>query len=268
MKKILLFLTILPLFLNAQVPNAGFENWSIQNGEELPDDWTVYVNDSGTVGKSTDHVEGDYSLFISSGDVFDLATVHTQFSVDQVYHKLKGQFNIDSSYSGGSAIILVNAWDDGSYLNIGVLAENQTTQGFVPFELDLTYSAEPYDSIRVSIQSGSLPIPNGISIGYADFKIDALALVDTTTTSLYTISKESNALKLFPNPVSNNLTIDLEISDAQAWKIFDQSGRLVGEEEMSGQRESIQVGHLSAGVYMLMVYSEEGKIYRKKFVKL
>lgn len=78
-------------------------------------------------------------------------------------------------------------------------------------------------------------------------------------------SKEINpiAYKIYPNPVSEVLTIDseAEVSSAQ---VFDLTGKEVLQFSNTNQ---INVSQLSNGVYLLKIYDTKGKFSVQKFVK-
>ncbi|MCB0630644.1 MAG: PKD domain-containing protein [Saprospiraceae bacterium] len=82
----------------------------------------------------------------------------------------------------------------------------------------------------------------------------------------------SNAVKVFPNPVSTELWLDMSDHPGGRlqWRIFSLEGRAVSEdsENLSAghQRLSILTTGLPSGVYALQVMNEQGMI-TKKFVK-
>jgi hypothetical protein len=79
-------------------------------------------------------------------------------------------------------------------------------------------------------------------------------------------------VKVFPNPVSTELWVDLKqpSSGNLQWRILNLNGQLVqqGQRAMSGteDRFSIQTIDLPTGVYALQLISEAGMV-TKKFVK-
>ncbi|WP_299048901.1 choice-of-anchor V domain-containing protein [uncultured Polaribacter sp.] len=72
---------------------------------------------------------------------------------------------------------------------------------------------------------------------------------------------------LFPNPASDQLTIQLPSGSEQATvQFFDYLGRLALTQEISFGNEEINVSNLNSGVYLLRVLSDD-KIGSQKFVK-
>ena len=84
---------------------------------------------------------------------------------------------------------------------------------------------------------------------------------------VYVISSSTNSidlrnLKVFPNPTSNILNIELD-SQINYIKMFDLSGRLV--KEMN--RINIDISELRNGIYILQVKTKDGKVFNTKVYK-
>lgn len=83
---------------------------------------------------------------------------------------------------------------------------------------------------------------------------------------------DKSDLRLFPNPVKNQLNIDLRERRAIDWKIWDATGRLAlarqsGVNQVGNTEQlSINVGSLHSGVYVIEIQTEEGT-WRGKFIK-
>ena len=64
-------------------------------------------------------------------------------------------------------------------------------------------------------------------------------------------------LSIYPNPVKNELHIDMDISTELKVNIFDVSGKLVLVETVQNQTNTIQLNDLSKGMYFMNVQSSE-----------
>ena len=73
-----------------------------------------------------------------------------------------------------------------------------------------------------------------------------------------------NDLRIYPNPVSDQLFITSEKSTIKTMAVFSTTGQKVLEIE--GSSNSIDVSSLSKGIYFLEINSEEGKSVQK-FIK-
>ncbi len=71
-------------------------------------------------------------------------------------------------------------------------------------------------------------------------------------------------IKLYPNPVANNLTIDSEIRLIKV-EIFTLLGQRV--KIVNNNFRSINLEYLSKGIYMIKIHSEKGITVRKLIKK-
>jgi hypothetical protein len=84
-----------------------------------------------------------------------------------------------------------------------------------------------------------------------------------------------STMKLYPNPVENELTIDMNGSDSNRVSachnsilIIDTRGNTVLEQQTKSTTMTIDVQRLKQGIYVLKVVSQEGKLLQtEKFVK-
>ena len=265
MKKLIYLCLFLPSLLMAQIPNAGFENWSSPNGVEVPDDWTTQIFLPATLSKTTDRQEGDFAVNLVNGDVFESAVMYTKFPVVGIYNKLTGYVKVDTVSGVGRAYIRVNGWAGGTYFTLGQFAHGETTDAFIPFEINFDLPNDPIDSLRIFVEAGPEPISNGIALGFSGFKLDNLKLVDSTTAVVNI--EESNLIEIYPNPISDIFQIKSEIHDSQKLRIFDLSGRLVIEKEISPGTNNISVAPFQNGIYIVLIETEDGRQFRQKVVK-
>lgn len=94
----------------------------------------------------------------------------------------------------------------------------------------------------------------------------AKALRDNLNAEERDISREeiaSSAIKITPNPATNQLYIDSELP-LQQINIYDVSGRLMNSN--TSPNKNIPIDNLDSGIYILEVFTDEGKS-RKRFVK-
>ncbi|MGJ8665070.1 MAG: T9SS type A sorting domain-containing protein [Patiriisocius sp.] len=74
----------------------------------------------------------------------------------------------------------------------------------------------------------------------------------------------SSSVAIFPNPTSNNLSINTNGFSISEISIYTSKGRLIASEIYNGQ--TIDVSSLNSGIYFLELFSE-GKKTVKKFIK-
>ncbi len=75
-------------------------------------------------------------------------------------------------------------------------------------------------------------------------------------------------VRLYPNPVSDQLYIDFNCSQANESTIYiyNSTGVLMSTKKSNGQKEILDVQHLSSGIYTIMIVNSDNKII-ERFVK-
>lgn len=82
------------------------------------------------------------------------------------------------------------------------------------------------------------------------------------------IEKEiQNTISIYPNPISNKLTISYNSKDKLNIEIIDISGRKIIEQNGIYANESIDISDLNKGIYILSVLENGKLIYNKKIIK-
>ena len=80
------------------------------------------------------------------------------------------------------------------------------------------------------------------------------------------VEQEEMEIKVYPNPASTLLTVVLPDNRSMAnCRIFDAFGRMV--ESRLGDGNTLNVNHLSPGLYILRMTDSEGRVFTQKFVK-
>lgn len=80
-------------------------------------------------------------------------------------------------------------------------------------------------------------------------------------------------ISVYPNPVSNNLSVDFSMTDASTvnFRLMDATGKLVAADNMQAScgnnKFSMNVSRLPKGFYMLEISSPKGKTVRKVMVQ-
>lgn len=78
----------------------------------------------------------------------------------------------------------------------------------------------------------------------------------------------TSTVALYPNPVSNNMTIRFQNVNVKSMTIFNIAGQQVHMETVQGRENvEINVEHLPAGIYTVVYSSDVDKVAPQKFVK-
>lgn len=98
------------------------------------------------------------------------------------------------------------------------------------------------------------------------FSFDPTVIFSTDCASLGMAENELMEMKMFPNPVSN--AVFIEISEKAKWSLFTISGELILEQEMEAGGETIDLSQLPSGIYMVKVTKNGATGNMEKLVKL
>jgi hypothetical protein len=80
-----------------------------------------------------------------------------------------------------------------------------------------------------------------------------------TVTAIDQISENLSGLKVYPNPVSNELTIEVAEIGKFNLSFFDLNGKLLIKKEIEKTVETIDMLNYSSGSYFLTVYSDKNR---------
>lgn len=98
--------------------------------------------------------------------------------------------------------------------------------------------------------------------GRSIYKIDLSQIVLGTDSELLNAE-----LTIFPNPASDVVTISTSKNLEGQISIYNELGRLVLSEEISGTQKTLSVSNLPTGLYFVSVSSENRKITKKLIIK-
>ncbi len=298
MKKFIIILVIATLNFKLSTlnclsqPNPGFEKWSTVFGIQEPDDWQTWNFTSlGTPpnqlsvfkASGVDKHSGNYAMKIKT--IYLNYNPNPQFFPDSTGFAFTGKINLNPitvkygyPYSGrpeklefwakyypvgndtAAAIVALLKWNGTSSdtIALGVLTFGATAQ-YSLFQLTLHYF---------------LPdIPDTASIGFASTigssgRIGSTLYVDDLSfTGWVGIDEPStypdNKVKLFPNPVTDNLTLSTDIAEANEALVTDISGKTIGVYKIVDHRVNISTAEFEAGTYFCELRDKKNKILTK-----
>lgn len=73
-------------------------------------------------------------------------------------------------------------------------------------------------------------------------------------------------VNIYPNPVTNNLSIDNNIGLEMNVMLMNIQGKVVYTNEFSGMSSTVDVSNLKAGVYLVQVYTESKNVVVERVV--
>ncbi len=268
----------------AQIPNAGFEDWTTTGSYEQPNEWAT-MNPSCTgpfysCTKSNDHFPvsaGSFSVRIENNTAlgqmaggWGLIASKTMsypmvpaFPVTGHPDSLFGYYKL-ISLNSDTAWIKILLYDGGLQVldkNILLPAAPSWTSFSVPLG---TYSTA--DSAMMILAAffpnNQLDGPNGNSVVYFDnLSFDNL---------VGSVNENNNTprFSMYPNPAIDvvTLNIDTKTNDVKL-NIYNVIGGIVRSEPLQNNRQNFSTGDLNNGIYIVEIRSEKGSSKQKLIIQ-
>ncbi len=227
---ILLILSI-TITLKAQIPNAGFENWT---DEYTPQNWSTNNAPSAwvTVSRSTNAHAGSYAAKVEIPEyggfpIFPVLTV--TFPVNEYSHSLTGYYQF---YPVGNEVVMsvyTYYFKDGLLAGSGSIDIANTASSYTTFSFDPSggYNG-PADSLWIQFEIVSNSSSNTGIGSYA--LIDQLSLGGTSDVKLINQNPTGYFLQQnYPNPFNPSTSIEFSIPEESfvELKVFDILGNEV-----------------------------------------
>jgi hypothetical protein len=269
----------------AQIPNAGFEDWTTVGNHENPDGWATMNGLSGTsfnsCTKSTDHYPanvGQYSVRLENntalaqftggygGVVTDAFNYPFQpaFPVIGNPTSLHGHFKF-TSLNGDQVWVKLVLFNQGTIVaDESYISEAQSYPEWTPFEIQLDDYGDA-DSATIMLFAfypiGQTDGPNGNSVLWVD---------NLSFNSPITSVTEARGLSfnLYPNPATDMVTLTLgdTYANGQTVSVYSMLGSLVRSEAAQGNRHQMDVSSLPTGIYVVELRSAEKATHHRLHV--
>ncbi len=263
-------------FVNAQVPNSGFENWTVDgNNDNNPDGWFTTNSDPDvSVTPYSPAYAGSHSMKVATFDpgfMFIPGTAEAEFTMSQRPNFLNVCFKANV-LGGDKAYILFGLYQGDSIVASPdscsfVIDTSNANFKCVSFPVSYQSALIP-DSAYIMVMAGSLNSQDGTYIIVDEMNFSMVAGVEEASNSSFV------SAYCFPNPAKDNTTINiLNNKDSQLkLELFDMKGALVYSEELkvspAAKNEiSIPTTSLKNGHYIYSVRGATTSIRSKMIVQ-
>ncbi len=276
-------------FSIAQIPNSGFENWTNMGTYDNPDGWGTMNNTTSSGGiytatKGTPGFPGAAYLILTSqligGNVVNAIAVSGKldsiskqpisgFAFNLRPQKFTGKWqHMIFGSSQGSVFAKLTRWNTVTNSRETIATANQTLTGmamsWANFTINFVYQTGNYPDTCIIVLKASGLTPTADDYLY----IDNLAFTGTVT-GINDQSNILNNLMVFPNPCSQNISINLNLKSSvkTIFEFLDLTGKIVlSKTEFLPQGESTQIiniSNLSKGFYFIRIATDNGIETRK-----
>jgi hypothetical protein len=254
----LTFFIFLAFSVEAQIPNAGFENWT--NGN--PDNWSTSNNSQfSNVTQSADAHSGSYSV---KGAVATISTFNitpallARFAYTSRPSSLTGYYKFTSS-SSDTLVVAVVLYKNSNGIGGGIFRTATSVSSYTQFTASIVYdSTIAPDSAAISI---SISPAENLHSG-SEYYIDDLSFSGVTAVDANTIITAKN-FKLeqnYPNPFNPTTIINYSIPRATfvTLNVYNVLGEkvktLVSENKPAGNYSvNFNASELSSGIYFYRI---------------
>ena len=271
---------IIPCFAFAQIPNAGFEDWT--NGS--PDGWLVsnIVGIATPITQTTPSHSGSYALRgeVQSNLFMPILTTDTDgFPVNSRPGSFTGYYKLSPASSSGDRIavnVILNIGGlYGSTIASNIVAISEPTNDFARFTVPLIYfSSELPSACVVQFQMIGPSTEHAQPTTGSYYVLDDLSFEGTTDVeqSNMNFPTRFELFQNYPNPFNPKTKIKYSIWKVSyvTLKIYDLLGRevqtIVNGDKFPGTYEATFDGsNLSSGVYFYKLQAG-GFAQTKKFI--
>lgn len=229
---------------------------------DLPDDTAAFIKNKFFNG---DVIEGDMQPGDSPFDNFP-------FPIDRKHEVVTGYVQFDRQGSD-SLLIEVYFKQEGEHIGLAINYFVESTAEMTPFEIPILYntgidsvlSPEP-DSAEIRIS-----IVNHDNISLSEVLIDKLCFdgfyvghIDSVPDGI-TYEENLSSVVLYPNPTTGMVSISGAEIGAK-FHVLDMNGSLITSRNVASKTLHVDLSHLSAGIYMVMVEGERSRMVKRLLV--
>lgn len=277
-----LFSLLFTTAMFAQIPNGGFESWSVNSntGSTDPNSWITnnqpfYPN---TVERSSPGSAGSYfAKIITRGDASTpyagyLGTRPNQdpygpsgfpYTLRPVELTGSWQYHPQGSANSSSVEVKLTKWNSATQqrdlVGEGTLEVGAAISTWTSFTVPISYtSAATPDTANITFQSDALPGSVGSSLWVDDLNFGSVASVSSVA--------DQGSFSLSPVPAVHEIIITSPEQMAEVW-ILDVDGHIHRQHRVSGIRIVEDLEALPPGTYIMQVRMNDGRVVRKPFVK-
>jgi len=253
-------------FMQAQIPNAGFENWT--GGE--PDGWTSNNNSFPgivTTTQSNEAHSGNSAMKLSTTSfliAFIPAIVYNGMPgnygspISQRYGSLNGWYKFTKTLPTQVISIQALMLNNGNYIGDGTIEIFQETSSYLTFSCPITYfSGEIPDTIEINLQL--FDTDGTVASGSAAY-LDDLQLSGSVDVREITSSQTPTSYELmqnYPNPFNPTTKIEYSIPEESfvELKVYNLIGQevsvLVHQYQKAGTyRADFNADGMQSGIYI------------------
>ncbi len=264
-----LLLILLVSFSFAQIPNAGFEDWTAG----IPDDWLNYV--PGTVIQSETSHSGSYAVRgeVLNFEGFNISPWLTTdiFAISQNYTRLTGYYQFSNMGEDVVWAVVIFRDTQEGLAAAGSVELGETSGGYIQFAVNMDYtggSGQPVSqaTILLTIVPSSESQADSVTLG-SYYLIDDLEfdnVSDISEGSFGDSPKSYHLTQNYPNPFNPSTKINFSLPQPGRVRlsVFNSLGQevetLIDKDMIAGDhRVTFNAGNFPSGIYFYRIEAGE-----------
>jgi hypothetical protein len=274
---ILAFVIAMTITIKAQIPNSGFENWTSVGSYENAIGWnncnSISTGTFFPVTKSSDHYPlsvGNYSIRVENKIPLSNCSTYGFAQTSNNNYPCKPAFRITGhptnfcgyykSFPQNNDTIQIGLmlFQNGVWIAGAEFISTNTVSNWTSFNIPISLYTTA-DSATISLAAfyndTTCGFPYG-PFGNSVLYVDNLSF-DNLITSLSEQDSEKNTFSLYPNPATDNITLNLNKTNNSdlTLNFYNVTGTLVRSKLIKSEQQKIDIGDLSNGIYFVEIKS-------------
>lgn len=256
----------------AQIPNAGFEEWSTAGSFLEPEDWTTLnsiVQGGQPLAERVPGAQGAYALKMTTRAVFGTPTASgvtsglfdgTGFPWTERSAALEGLLRFNPAAEGEACAIAVSLshWVPGVgrvYHGAGYLEWNEETAAWTGFSVPITYSDEfAPDSAKIILSSST----GAAVVAGTEFLLDALTFAEPATAVAEDRPGTNGSVRIHALGEGRYEVRIADRDELAQVTLFSAAGELLQRLPAKGRSRWLDLTGCASGVYIVLVDLADG----------
>jgi len=153
-----------------------------------------------------------------------------------------------------------NAYPSMSYNTKEDMFMLQWSNQFLPFSLENGLQSDPINVITFTHDLKNIPAYNNIQEVYK-------GLWNGVETGIACPKNNTLSCNIYPNPATNEFNVQSSTFKVKGIEIYDVSGKkITSQTSYHSPHTSINISHLSPGIYFVKIYSDDKRFITKKLI--
>lgn len=246
--------------LSAQIPNAGFENWSFNGWNYVPDEWETDNSElQEPVTQDLEPYQGEYAMKVTAVpyELGMIGEARVSFPNEAIPPSLN--FWVKSAVENGYVEVRIEFWNEDNLIYF----EQWFNTGQIPEWTFVSMELEQIEPVLTDAKIHVTALVGDLVAGNAEISLDAMGFGQPQSVSNYSNYKFS----IYPNPAQNHFIFQDEEGNVELFEIYTLDGKLIETVQVNNSgNNSVDISGLANGIYSLVLRQGENTLGTQKLV--